>query len=305
VTRKTKRRQIHYGYFFVAYVDVLGQREKLMRLTELPHTSESQDQVVKILKETAGHVSRVRDAFAEYFHAGSRLQRPPSSMEPGVRKQFERLFTGRKFSLTGFSDSFVIAVPLLERDFGPAQAATSVLSSLLGLASMSLGGMAEGIPLRAGLDVERATDVFRDEAYGPVLYRAYELESSVAKYPRAVMGDGFLRYLTELRGATYRPRNVYDVIGSRTAETCAQLIHVDADDGRSMLHILAPFIQGLFRLVAPGLAGRSYEWAVGERDRFAVAGDIKLEERYSRLVRYFEAHGFPDAGSLVSGASKL
>ena len=44
--------------------------------------------------------------------------------------------------------------------------------AVYGLAGMSLAPLAEGIPLRAGIDVERGIDIFPNEVYGPALLKA-------------------------------------------------------------------------------------------------------------------------------------
>lgn len=61
--------------------------------------------------------------------------------------------------------------------------------------------MASKKAFRAGVEVGLGTELDNGEIYGPVLYKAYELESKVAEYPRIVVGKELINYLTTLVNA--------------------------------------------------------------------------------------------------------
>jgi hypothetical protein len=286
-------RPLHYGYFLVAFVDLLGQREELAKLAALPHTAEARPAVEQGLKRTAARVVRTRKAFGDFFRVAATNRQSLKGLSPTQVTEYNRM-RSLTFHQIGFSDSFVISVPLRETaEFGAATAALGVWAALYGLTGMSLASLAEGVPLRAGIDVERGIDIFANEVYGPALVNAYQLECKVAQYPRSVVGDGLLRYLDYLEGLPQTNR--WSMIPKNLAPQCRRLICEAPDDGRHMLHMLSGDILALGeKFTEP--ASVANKWARQERHRFEQEGNEKLAGYYARLVRYFEASGFsPDA----------
>ena len=165
-----------YGFYLVAFIDLLGQRQELMKLTSLPHTQDqsTQDQVLSILKKTAGRVQIIRDSFKTFFEsAKSASVHGGDEFRPEQLEHYEGLKSSLTFRLNGFSDTTVIAVPLIEHEqYGRAAPALSVYSALHGIAGLTLTALSQGIPLRAGIDIERGTDGFPNEVYGPVTVTA-------------------------------------------------------------------------------------------------------------------------------------
>ena len=49
-----------------------------------------------------------------------------------------------------------------------------------------------------GVEVGLGTELDNGEIYGPVLYKAYELERELPEYPRIVVGRELINYLTQL-----------------------------------------------------------------------------------------------------------
>src|ERR1039457_4415297 len=67
--RKPKRKQesddvFHYGFYCVAFLDILGQRRKLLQLAPIPTKDE---ETTRLLRETAGNVIRLRRRLAACF----------------------------------------------------------------------------------------------------------------------------------------------------------------------------------------------------------------------------------------------
>ena len=85
-------------------------------------------------------------------------------------------------TVSGFSDSFVISVPLWEEGHELVRAVT-VFSALSAACVVMITALASKHPLRGGIDVGLATEIGSGEIYGTALERAYLLERRVAKYP--------------------------------------------------------------------------------------------------------------------------
>lgn len=280
------------GYYFVAFVDLLGESEKLTAIAGTPRTENEKLANLRAMKEAGELVRNVRNSFAEFFKISRTVD--PDVLErhpPERREEFARIRSLKAFQ-TGFSDSFVIGIPLTPRDeesesVALARAVNDIHNALFGLACLSLNSLQQGIPLRAGIDVGLGMEMFPNEVYGPALLNAYHLESQVAEYPRAVLGETFFTYLSFLEGL---PKDV--ILNQFTAsmvQGCRRLVCPSPDDGWPMLHFLSPFV-----MAAPGefvQARREAEtWVKGQAARYGAERNGKLFRRYTRLSRYFDAY---------------
>lgn len=276
-----------YGFYLVAYIDILGQRQELRKLTKLPHTPEGFEEAKAILRRTAGRVMKVRRVFQNVFDRAKQRQNPPSPLLTPEQAQWIAEMRQLTFYLNGFSDSVVVAVPLGDPQFGVARGAGAVWIALYGIAGLSLAALADGFSLRIGIDVERAVNITQNEVYGPVLEKAYHLECEVAQYPRAVIGNTLISYLARLKELPgHTPEERYAKLN---AIDCDSLITRDPDDGLAMLHILS---RSIFEDDAPtadlDIREPAYQWVKTQVDVFA--NDSKLLPRYQRLLKYFETH---------------
>lgn len=276
-----------FGYFCVAFVDLLGQQNAIAQLASLPLDTEgARDRLLEALRDSAGRVRRIRKSFQDFLSAASTNRQSLHGLSKEQQEQFLRM---RNFEIAqfGFADSFVLSTSLSEQD-GAGQPASAVWAMLYGLAGIHTIALAEGIPLRAGIDVDRGTDILPNEVYGPAAVNAYQLESKVAEYPRIAIGEGLLRYLEYLERSTGSFESPY-VVGQ--ADRSRRLICAAPDDGRPMVHTLSSEL-----LTGPGSAEReaaqqaAYEWVKREAQR--VSTDAKLGPRYARLLRYFNDNGF-------------
>lgn len=257
----------------------------MLALESLGLPKDATTTVVPALRETAGNVEVIRRTFRRSFK--SLMNHPVSSNVP---PQFrDRILKLRRFpyNLMGFADSVVISVPLDFREPTSAMmAATGLFATLKCVAIVMLTSMGNGVPLRAGIDVGLGVrGLFSREVYGPVAVNAYTLESQIAKYPRAAIGDGVIAYLRTLEQFSnkkpHQPENAY--IADMTAE-CRKLICDAPDDGVHMLHILQSNLGG--PLV------KAFGWARDQRDKFRTLNDEKLTEYYERLVGCFHVNGY-------------
>ena len=63
---------INIGYYFVAFIDIVGQRDKLKQLVSLPSNDAENQAVARILLETSEYVKDLRGQFDELFEAAAK-----------------------------------------------------------------------------------------------------------------------------------------------------------------------------------------------------------------------------------------
>ncbi|MGD0945967.1 MAG: hypothetical protein ABSA52_00935 [Candidatus Binatia bacterium] len=269
-------------HFLVVYLDVLGQRDELRRLTTLPQNDAELRQASAALKRTLGCVLQLRELFKTLFDSYSKpadflksLPEPEQEALRGLRRS-EVLFYG-------FSDSFVVSVPLRSHD-DHCTPINGVHAALLASAIMPLNSLGLGHALRGGIDVGVGAQLDSGEVYGAALERAYTLEHDVSDYPRITVGDELISYLQFVRDQP--TSSIPATCAKRTAERCLRFLARDSD-GKVILDYLGEAVREIgANAVRPETLTQVYEFASRELVRFTLKGDTKLTSRYKRLNEY-------------------
>ena len=272
------KRHLRLEHHLVAFLDVLGQREKFKAL-KLPQTESQVADVTESLRQTAGFVLELRRVFEQRF----------TSFESGLTNLKGHTTEPIRPKFVGFSDSFVISVPL-GRHGSELVPIVSVFSALSAAATVMLTSLASRHPLRGGIDVGLAAEMGPAVIYGSALERAYLLECKEAEYPRIVIGDELCRYLDaaliNFQGqATPEARSITAIIVK-----IREWITIDSD-GKKILDYLGPAMAELAR---SGDERRRaikpiYEFVLAEQKQINEANNIKLIPRYQAFRHYVEA----------------
>ncbi len=275
-----QKRQFKLGYHLVAFLDVLGQRDRFHEL-RLPQNPEEVKAVGEVLRQTAGFVLDLREAFDEQFQsfeAGATTLMKRHTKQP-VRPKF-----------VGFSDSFVTSVPL-RNDGGDLVGVVTVFSALSAAAVVMLMSLANKHPLRGGIDVGLATDIGPQEIYGAALGSAYRLESEEAGYPRIVIGDELWRYFNAaLANFQTQTTPVAQAIAAITQRMMG-LISTDIDGKRILDYLGETMVQH----AGPGgrqkdhLVRRAYDFILAEQKKIIDGKNTRLIERYEAFRCYVES----------------
>jgi hypothetical protein len=270
------KRTYRLGHHLVAFLDVLGQRDKFRGLKK-PSNAQEEDRVKEVLRQTAGFVVELRTVFQtqfEVFEAGA------SNMQRHTKEPLRPSFIG-------FSDSFVTSVPLREEGHELVPVVT-VFSALSAACVVMLTSLANKHPLRGGIDVGLATEIGPAEIYGTALERAYLLESRVAKYPRLVIGDELWRYLNaalvQFESQTTPVSKAITAIVKKTM----QMIATDTDGQRILDYLGSVVVENAGPDHGKLMIQPAYNFVLSEENRMLAKGDPELIGRYVLLRSYFE-----------------
>jgi hypothetical protein len=263
------------GHHLVAFLDVLGQREKFRRLL-VPKNPDEEAQVTEVLRQTAGFVVDLRRVFQTQFEVFEKGAAMGAHTKESLRPNF-----------VGFSDSFVTSVPL-RNDGGDLVRIVTIFSALSAAAIVMLTSLANKHPLRGGIDVGLATEIGPGETYGTALERAYLLECKVAQYPRIVIGDELWKYLNSVLSEFERLDTPVAKAITAITQRIMRLIANDTDGKRILDYLGSAVVEHS----APGhkehMVQPAYEFVLTEQKRLIVEGNAELIERYASLRRYFE-----------------
>ncbi len=272
-----ERKNYTLGHHLVAFLDVLGQRERFRQL-ELPKTPEDHARVEQVLKDTAGFVSDLLDSFRKQFEAfEAGIASGPLHVQDSVRPNF-----------VGFSDSFVASVAL-RNDRGDVIPIVRVFSALFAASILMLISLSNKHALRGGIDVGLATELAAGEIYGAALERAYLLECQRAQYPHILIGDELWRYLSTAFVEFGKSATPSAKAAKAIVQKMMQLVSTDTD-GERILDYLGPVLAELMKpREAKIMVQPAYDFVVAEQQRLLSIGDAKLGERYRLLRQYFES----------------
>ena len=161
-----------------------------------------------------------------------------------------------------------------------------VFATLYGIAGLSLIALTMGVALRGGIEVGLAIEIYDDEVYGRALSDAYTLESTVAQYPRVVVGKAVQDYL---EGFKTRSGSSRLEIGVRDhATNCQRFITTDPVDGQPMIDFLGRGMRDIGKTPTRKLAPRAHAMVKTTVDEMSKTGETKLRTRYERLLQYFD-----------------
>jgi hypothetical protein len=274
----TEVRNYTLGSYLVAFLDVLGQREKF-RALRMPKSPEEHASVGEALRQTAGFVVRLREIFKTQF----------AEFERGLTKLRQRTNEMIRPNFVGFSDSFVTSVPLWRKDGDTLISVVAVLSALSAAGVVMLTSLASKHALRGGIDIGLATQIESDEIYGTALERAYILECREAKYPRILIGDELWNFLN-VATAHFENEKTADAKANKAVVSRAMQMIANDEDGKRILDYLGEITrENASPKTSEVMIRPSYKFVLAEEERALKSQDTKLAERYASLRRYFES----------------
>lgn len=282
-----KEAQVTYGLYMIACFDVLGQSSKLLEMAR--RSPESREEALDGLQQTAGVVLGVRDIFENSISIAAEPSEFSASLPLDMR-EFLHAHTRPELIRWGFSDTYVVAYPVMHRNGQEASSAVvAVLQTMYTASMLWLATLSVGHPLRGGIEIGLAVDIEPGkEVYGSALLEAHRLESRLAEYPRIVVGKGCIDFL---RAAAEDGRQLTDTsykAAASSAKSCLRMLR--EDNGQyAMLDSLGDEHLAIVKNVegTREFFHNAQEQVRAQLDRASINKDSKLISRYERLLTYF------------------
>jgi len=275
-----------FQHYLVVYFDLLGQGSKLSKIAELPTDKTEQQFFIENTRGTIGQVLRLRADFKEFYGEVNSFI-PNENDVPSVHRDvFRKALERPPLFLYGLSDAMVIGVPLTSDNEG-CTAITGIYYVFVATCSLGLSFLSKHVPIRAGLDVGIATQIDSNELYGHALERAIYLESKLAEYPRFLVGEGLINYLSWAETQKFDTK--LGGITRKMAKLIKSIIIQDTD-GRYMLDFLSTQVrEWVENTIDLKLVASAYGFVLEEYRKYSQEGNDKLASRYYRLLQYFHS----------------
>lgn len=283
-----------FGYYFVAVIDVLGQKQALQEFRGLPSSKEEYDHFIRTAKQTFGVVEGIRESFKGFYKTYSDPTREIKlELKPEQERIFRQLRRCDKLIFHGFSDTFFTLVPLgSETILETAVALNGVAAGLKACSVTMLHALAAGHALRGGIEVGLGAPLKDGDVYGPAISDAHYMESRIAQFPRIVIGNELIEYLSDHASEEVQDPPDVDAYIKGMANHCLEFV---ADDGDcKILDYMGEGVRGMIgddnQLVDDmrnDLIPKVGEFLMNSKSAFEDDGNEKLSERYRRAHAYF------------------
>ena len=278
----------NYG---ICFLDVLGQRARFRGEGWLPSATAEKDReqfYAEKLKPTIGHVvalqrnasNMISSVVEPRDDAPFRMKLPPKD-----RPTWDEMHK-TNIKTQYWSDGIISYAALGEPGI---KCRMNAMYGLFGMAGAAiLQGLANRQPVRGAIDGAWAVEIRDGELYGPAIANAYELESTVAQWPRIVIGHRVIEMLIAHKGAA--GEDVFTGMDRALAEMLLSMVGNDLD-GVPILHYLGgEFTKAITQRVLPDLYRDALAYIEEELARFRREGNAKLALRYAHLRMYFKAN---------------
>jgi hypothetical protein len=295
-SEKNMKIDLHYSFYVVSVIDVLGQKN---RLKELVNIFPDQDpcfkkKIAKVHEQTAFYLENLRDRFEDFFH-----EKGESALIDSVPEEKKAQFKIMRKSdvlYSFFSDTIVAAVDLETKNYHTT-AVNGIFNILGACGGLMLFSLSLKKPFRAGIEVGLGTRLKSGEVYGTALACASELEDHIAQFPRIVIGAEMINYLKNLSDKNPQmPGQLPEDIElcKQIADKCLKMITQDSD-GNFIVDYLGREFIALYshtsdsRKLFKTIFDKAFTFVKGEYSRFILEKDEKLSLRYRALLDYFES----------------
>lgn len=276
-----------YNYC-TGFIDLLGQREEYKNEGLLPQfaSEEERKEFLQKIRRGIGAIFDLQQTAENMLKVAlSPTSRLKKTLPPELHDSYDQMQKTR-VKRQRWSDGMVFFVSLGETDI---KCPMNGVFYLFGLAaSLCFFGLAKRRPLRGAIDIAWGVELHEGELYGAAVAKAYELESSVAQYPRIVVSDRTMGYLEANR------RNIdadfFSQTNSELAKICLSMLMQDVD-GYWFIHYLgAEFQSYISQNQHEYIYNKAIKFIEDQSETHRKNGEGKLAFRYSHLLSYFVAH---------------
>ena len=276
-----------YNYA-VGFVDLLGQKNEYIGQGLLPKFDSPQAEEAFLRKAwgTIGTIDALQKDCLKIITTLRDYTSPDREMMPDEIKAIYDQMRLTALETQMWSDGVVYFSSLGKKEIKvPTNAFFTMISSL---GTLCFLGLAKQRPLRGGLEIAWGVELTPGNLYGCAVAKAYELESTVAKYPRIVVGPYYMGYLKAQSHNT--GTDVYSRLNKSFADSCLGMLVQDTD-GQYIIHYLGQTYQSNIGTgIHQALYNKALEFIRSSLERFRSEKDMKHTDRYLSLLQYYEKY---------------
>lgn len=287
MTQPADEHHFELGFYVIGVFDVLGQRDRIRKPISFHPRADAEAQALdRYVMDTAGAVDLFRRLFRTHFEERRTALEQEASRAPALRPMVEASLAWNLVDW-GMSDTWCVAVRAESGGAGATAAMVGIRRLIEAAAAAWFFSMAQGVPIRGGVEIEHAVAMREGDIYGLALVEAHRLESEVAEGPRIVLGEGLVDALQEAR----RDLDAEYQGAAGLAAGCCSLLRRDPSDWRAVVDVLGSWPQPAgpsHRDTLRTEFRRAHGFVRNELLSHEEAGRETLAARYRALLAHFE-----------------
>jgi len=273
-----------FSNFVAAFIDLLGQQDDLDGCGLLPVFTSEKDReaFLSVARESIGAIQSLHNNFNTFYESFYDTQRE-YEVPPKLENDFKSVQkTEVKFQR--FSDGLVAYISLSEDS--QSLPVNGLYSLIITCGSLCFVGLTTKKPLRAGIDLAWGIELNENELYGCVVSKAYRLESQVAQYPRVVVGNEVVQYLTYL--ANENEDDLHTKYNRVMANVCLKMLGTDSD-GQYIVNYLGDYYrENIANSIDKDAFDDAYSYIEDQEKLYNKQDNAKLLSRYRHLKSYYD-----------------
>jgi len=274
--------------YCISFVDLLGQRDEYKGEGFLPifKNNKDRERFFKKIKKTIKPIYNLQKDASNMMKSAFKHEDFLRGKLPLTLQEAREKMSEVKLKQQRWSDGLVFFVSLQAGDVKCPIGGIFYLFGFVG--TLFFLGLCKKRPLRGSIDIAWGVELNPGEIYGAAVATAYELESEIAQYPRIVIGERTVEYLTvEMNSPA---SGVYNRFNSVLAKLCLDMIDIDFDGNYILDYLGKGFKESITKQIHDKLFHRAFKFVTEQLALWKKKKDTKLSMRYSHLFSYFQAY---------------
>jgi hypothetical protein len=267
-------------------LDAIGQSSVFLPWSAVTRDADRQSQAQDLAADAGRYLTWLRTAFELAFEDAP-LEKNPLAPYDRDLKQIHKLVREPRVVLQSFADLTIPFSPLPDSEHD-LHAISAIYRMLHAAATVFLLSIANGRPLRGGVEVDGAVEHRPGEIYGRALDEALSLTGRHADCPRIIVGAQLFGVLH--RASTSHDSSVYGQNARTLADICLQFVTRD-DDGRMIVDYLNPAFRAHSSAASADSLANGQQTIQAQLSYWTAANNAPLIERWQRVLRYWRKAG--------------
>lgn len=285
--RKSKSGLLASNYC-VCFIDLLGQKDAVKGQGLIPRISTPEDAETfnKVVRESILTIEALQDQANNILH-GLRPKRK-SAWKNSLSKEQHAIWdtlSHSKVKKQHWSDGLMAFSCLGDEQVRCHMNGIYSLFCMAG--SLCFIGLGSRAPVRGAIEIAWGVEIKSGELYGPAVARAYELESTVAQFPRVVIGESAVNYLRLQAEST--SKGMYADMDRNLARLCLDMIVVGPDKQPMLNYLGGAFRAAVAQDLHASMYSDAHSYVIEQLDTHRASGCAKLISRYEILLDYFNS----------------
>lgn len=279
-----------FNNYCACFLDLLGQKEVLHGQSIIPD-KDNIDAYKKFVESANKSIGAI-DKLQKHANLLMKNNEGNSSLQEQLSPEDVLLYEEMKSAKPKkqrWSDGLVLYNSLAADKFKCPMNAVIEIFILSG--TLCLLGLANRTPVRGAIEVSWGVELHENELYGAIVANSYILESTIAKYPRIVIGMNTMQYLHTCLQEAIKFDDNTSMYNRVLASHCLKFTTIDKD-GYYIIDYLGAHFKSSILANEEGrnLYEISYKYVSEQYEVFVKQRNSKLAMRYAWLKGYFEQH---------------